>query len=402
MKIGILTFHRSYNYGAFIQCFSLIQRLKRDFPNLDVEVIDYSTASSRRGYDLKLKRMRKQDGEKLLKIYKLFDESQELYLPLSKHRMISDDYKTCFNEIDGKYDIVIVGSDAVWNWIAKPFPNAYFLGEDISAIKMSYAASAHGQYYKNMTEGQRAFLNKSVSSFRYIGTRESTTEDMLRYCHIENPIYRNCDPSILLDLDSLPVDMNDLEKKLIDSGADFSRPIIGLMAGGYYGKKIKEYFGNKVQIIAIYEPNRYADVFLSNLNPLEWARVFSFFNVTVTHFFHGTMISLKNLTPVIAVETKTTYHAQYISKLRYALMDMELEMFYSVFDRGSLSIFNRAMYKFGLKTGDEFWHAICNQMEELIDNPRKQRIAYALEKQEKLYDSFKNCLKDTINCWKAI
>ena len=38
MKIGILTFHRSYNYGAFMQCFSLVNRLKKDFQNLNFEV----------------------------------------------------------------------------------------------------------------------------------------------------------------------------------------------------------------------------------------------------------------------------------------------------------------------------------------------------------------------------
>ena len=41
MKLGILTFHKSINYGAFMQCYALSQRLQRDFPQIEVEVIDY-------------------------------------------------------------------------------------------------------------------------------------------------------------------------------------------------------------------------------------------------------------------------------------------------------------------------------------------------------------------------
>ena len=41
-RIGILTFHRSTNNGAFIQAYSLSRRLEKDFPQCEVEVIDYS------------------------------------------------------------------------------------------------------------------------------------------------------------------------------------------------------------------------------------------------------------------------------------------------------------------------------------------------------------------------
>ena len=40
MRIGILTFHRSVNNGAVIQCYSLSKRLQKEFPDADVEVID--------------------------------------------------------------------------------------------------------------------------------------------------------------------------------------------------------------------------------------------------------------------------------------------------------------------------------------------------------------------------
>ena len=42
-KIGILTFHNAYNYGAFLQCYSLSTLIKNRFPNCTVEVIDYKS-----------------------------------------------------------------------------------------------------------------------------------------------------------------------------------------------------------------------------------------------------------------------------------------------------------------------------------------------------------------------
>ena len=41
MRIGILTFHKAINYGAYLQAFSLSHKLQEQFPNDTVEIIDY-------------------------------------------------------------------------------------------------------------------------------------------------------------------------------------------------------------------------------------------------------------------------------------------------------------------------------------------------------------------------
>ena len=62
MKIGILTFHRSFNYGAFMQCFSLVNKLKEDFPNAEFEVVDYTV---KRAIDNYMKEIQTQKSKKL-------------------------------------------------------------------------------------------------------------------------------------------------------------------------------------------------------------------------------------------------------------------------------------------------------------------------------------------------
>ena len=55
MKIGILTFHKSINNGAVLQCYSLTKRLQQEFPDDTVEVIDYHMPKIERFYTPSLK-----------------------------------------------------------------------------------------------------------------------------------------------------------------------------------------------------------------------------------------------------------------------------------------------------------------------------------------------------------
>lgn len=254
---------------------------------------------------------------------------------------------------------------------------------------MSFAASAHGMDYKKMTGEQRSTLKECLRAFEYIGVREETTAQMVRYADETLAAHRNCDPTVLLDVEKIPVDMAGLKKKLSDRGIDFSKPVIGLMASEPYGEMIKKYFKNSVQIAAVYQPNRNADVFLYDLTPLEWSRVFALFDVTVTHFFHGTMLSLRNLTPVIPIEPASDYNIQYTTKIKNALHNMEMEDYYRVLVRKKTFV-NRALRKIKLDKDQSFWYEICRKIEQLIENPQAERIGAALKTESETYGSFRD------------
>ena len=175
MRIGILTFHRSYNYGAFMQCYSLSKKLQEQFPEHQVEIIDYTTKKVKDHYEAELLRytdsaVRKRVAERNM----LFTKAQDT-LPLSEYNCVSDDYSDTVDYMNSTYDAVIVGSDAVWNWVVRGFPNLYFL-KDYKGKKYSYAASVHGMSYLNMTNAQKEYLKEAFSQFEYIGVRDVTTE----------------------------------------------------------------------------------------------------------------------------------------------------------------------------------------------------------------------------------
>lgn len=391
MKIGILTFHRSINYGAFMQCYSLSKRLQADFPNDTVEVIDYTSGKIMQQYNNEilqapqpLSLLLEQRRNAFLSVYEA--------LPMSSEQLLGDDCAEVAAHLNKTYDVVVVGSDAVWNWITRGFPNPYFL-KDYHGIKLSYAASCHGQKFRQMSDEQKQYLKEAFSDFSYLGVRDTTTEQMLAYVDPALKVSHNCDPTMLLDVAALPCDTEVLRRKLSSKGVDFSRPLIGMM--GYehrIGRELKRHFGNRVQLIALYCPNRWADVYLNDLTPFEWASVFSLFAATVTHFFHGTLLSLVNGTPVFPVEHKTPYSMQYMTKIQDVLERLDLTSWRYEPLGCNRNFFQKVCNKLGFSVDTKLWSSICSEIENIIDG-KKTDILSRVRTEAQSYEDFRTALQ---------
>lgn len=408
-KIGILTFHRSYNYGAFMQCYSLVKKMTADFDDATIEVIDYTTRAIARQYStsflgyltsgiyssmrLKTKMIiiaknlytyifRFNKIKEMKKRNKKFEESWGL-LPLSKFSLTTNNYKRLFTEIKKReYDLIVVGSDAVWNWVIRGFPNAYFLCDDLGAKKLSYAASSYGQDFKIISNEKMEYLSKALGDFSYIGVRDNPTKQFVKHVNKDLSPAQNCDPTVLLDLGEFDGLTPKIKQHMMDKGIDFSKPIIGIMGEGWLGRLLREIVGDKYQIVAVYVENGFADVFLSELTPFEWAKVFSLFTVTFTHFFHGTLLSLENLTPVFAIETGVTpYSLKYDTKIKDALTRLGLIDFYYT----------------QTNMDKEKMNLMRNKIEEFILYPPKDRISAAMEKEAESYNGFQMVVKELLD-----
>lgn len=393
MKVGILTFHRSYNYGAFMQCFSLYTRLKKDFPNVDVEIIDYTSKKAMQGYEKDLLGIQNHDlQQKIKKRNEAFIKTQET-LSLSKFKILSDDFSEVINKMNDTYDVIVVGSDAVWNWNVRGFPCLYFL-KDFNGIKFSYAASVHGMNYQNMTEEQSVYVGEALKEFKYIGVRDVTTERMVKFSDDNLQPYHNCDPTMFLDLKDVPCDKEKLKKKMESMGVDFSKPLIGIMAGNVIGKEIKQKYKDKVQLISLYTYNENADVFLYDLTPFEWSHVFSFFKVTITHFFHGTMLSLVNRVPVIPVEFVNEFSARNTTKIRDLMCRMEMQYWREEADnRNKLK---KVMRKLGFALNKKMWKSVCDKIDTCLETDFSGEIDKKVIKEQESYNTFYNELKKYI------
>ena len=305
MRIGILTFHRSENYGAFLQCYALVQHLKKRYPGAQVEVIDYTrkdTVIRYRKYKAKRILLRPADFWEMYLRERMF-RAHQAYLPLSKGRLVSDDVARFVAMYRGKYDIIVVGSDVVFGiQRSVPFPNPYWLHEDLGCRRLSFAAASHGTDPLKLSDQTRAYCKESLDNFEYIGVRDESTKEFLTSIKPDLKVDINCDPTVLMDVSQMPSDGDPLEYLKACKGFDPAKRSIGLMIGDpFIGKLIRERFGEEYNIVAVYNKEDSAHVNLYNLPIFVWARIFSLFALTVTTFFHGGIFSLKCGTPIIAV-----------------------------------------------------------------------------------------------------
>lgn len=399
MKIGILTFHRSINYGAVTQCYALATEIQKRFPSDIVEVIDYAPKFRIEKYIPSLKRIllgstsRKNSlllNAKIIisqiiriirhpdylmlerKKYKAFQNSME-YLPLSKEQYTYNDVDALRKMIYGNYDIIVVGSDCVWEWTSVPLPNAYYLCGDFGALKLSYAASAGTDQVSLLSDEERQLLRQSVSDFAYIGVRDTSTEYVLKQLEIPGLQWNhNCDPTTFLDRRVLLPYKEKVEVKFKALNIPEEKIIIGIMGSEKYAQIARGIFGDKAVYIALYIPNRYCDYQFLDLPVLEWASSFGLFDLTFTTFFHGTMLSLVNQTPVLSFDTLPESKQQ-ITKLRELYNRLGLQGFYhrinGVIASSEMEVIKKTAWAF-------------------VENPPCEQIAEALKREARSAESF--------------
>lgn len=199
MRIGILTFHCAHNYGAVLQAYALVTYLRDNGYN--AEIIDYrpkSIVGAHGTFPWSIfKRMRFKSKLKYLyhtlpylrqrsiraKSFQRFIGT----LPLSTYK-----YDENSNELNG-YDVVICGSDQVWNpgitQGADPFYTHTIKSE---ATFISYAASSE------LKESYISTFKNIISRFDKIAVRETAFQQLLESFNGDKTIYRVLDPVFLL------------------------------------------------------------------------------------------------------------------------------------------------------------------------------------------------------------
>lgn len=384
MKVGILTYHRSVNYGAVMQSYALAQRLK-EIDGVEVEIIDYMSARMHRYYKL-FTIYRGNNGifriSDRIAMYSAIQEGIN-QLPLSEQKLITDDADKFFAFIKNKYDVIVVGSDAVWNYEKRGLPNPYFLIDEKDAHKISYAASCNGIEYQNLCPDKLTILKSAFSQFEYLGVRDELTERVVESALGISRTTHNCDPTFLLDFekDGLGGDfVQKLEKKLqCKYNWDINKKHIGLMLSNLNGnlaevlvQHIKKMYGSQYQIVAIYSFCKAADIpYIADLTPFEWSRIFSLFDMTFTKYFHGTLLSILNSTPVISLSAEKEI-VGISTKVEDVLSRLNLREFYYPANRAS----------------DIDWDSLMATVNNVLTNPPTHKMQAGVEHEKQSADSF--------------
>lgn len=305
-KIGILTFHRAMNYGAVLQSYSLINYLSSRIHDASFEIIDYSSEMEALYYSKKpisylAKHLdiKSAWGEIMKRrVFKSFSNT----LPLSNFHLRSDEIMLLNDYINNYYDIVISGSDAIFNWNGFRFPTAFFL-HDIEKPKMTYAASAHRLFYREEDADKIKYVGESLSRLSYFGARDKETERLATFCGFQGRVYHNCDPALLLDIEDIhqKTDKNAILRKC---GITDEKPIIIIMTPDTrVARLVKEKYESNYNIVSLFIRNGVFKNTVYSLTPFEWATVFSIAALTITEYFHATILSLLNGTAVLSLDS---------------------------------------------------------------------------------------------------
>lgn len=194
MKIGILTFHWGTNYGGVLQAYALQTYLRG--LNCNVEIINYAPRTFRDSFFLcfKSKSMHavKRNICDYLKEQK-FKRFRKENLNLSHVRYYN--INDCERWIH-RYDVIIVGSDQVWNpYIALGYGWVYWLPIKSNVRKIAYAVSLGCEQYPVNVLNK---VSNFIDDFDAIGVRENSAVKIIQ-SKFKGEVCVVPDPTILLD-----------------------------------------------------------------------------------------------------------------------------------------------------------------------------------------------------------
>lgn len=293
-KIGILTFNNSYNYGALLQAYATIKFLK--LKNFDVKFINYVNKYEHKWNKLFSYRKKLSIKDNLVilikniffgnyyynkKSFKNFINSLPKSEKLNKKRLIN------YN----KFDILIAGSDQIWN------PNIYggdmdttFLLDFSTTSKKISFASSFGSYKLNSSE--KKVFKRCLKDFSFVGVREDFGVSQIKKLGIEN-VKKVCDPTMLLSSD----EWRTLIKSEVIESIDEPYLVVYLMSKyeDYANqiKKIADYYSLKIVFVTFSNLKRkYVDFYAKGYTPFQFLKLIQNSNLVLTNSFHGTVFSI--------------------------------------------------------------------------------------------------------------
>ena len=294
-RVGLITFHASHNCGSMMQTYALQTSVERR--GVSCEVIDFSNEGQRRLYGIK------QPNNSLKNIVKnliLFPHLERIKRNHASYEQFKNDnfhlspkeYSKGAQMEDSRYDIVITGSDQVWNVTIEDADDAYYLPWVKHARKVAYAPSFGAkslQKYADDLERYKKYLNE----FDMLSIREKNGQKWLaELLNREVPVL--LDPTLLLcaeDYDKIAMQNLKLpEKYIFYYSPGYSKDINTLI------KKVSEKYDLPViafntKTFYVKGVQRLGFTLPEVENPAAYLTLIKNASVIFTTSFHGTVFS---------------------------------------------------------------------------------------------------------------
>lgn len=304
MKVGILTFHLGPNHGGYLQAYCLQEFIAS--LGHDVEFINYKNAGHHQSEIFRPWKYRRP-----FKLYQAWVKEkvfQKAYKTLKKSEFTTDTSEVDWN----KYDVIVVGSDVVWDYkMERLGRDAVYFGDFGCKFKgklVSYAASCGTV---DIREDTPEYVTNGLLNFDHMGVRDTVAQAL-----VERSIGQV--PQLVVDPTWLFIEPNN--EKVKD-------PVLLVYAYDVpvaFSVKIQSYARKHgLKILAIGYYHSWADVNEMRMSPLEWASVMRRATAVVSGTFHGTLYAIRCQTQFIVIYNEKI---EYRVKRPLELSDLEYRM----------------------------------------------------------------------------
>jgi len=290
MRIGILTYHASNNYGAVLQAYALVQYLLG--AGHDVEIIDYRPNMPefyfrlfvyKRGYKVG------KAANQHLDCLRNFLHTKVKMSPICRCKS-----KLC--DVISHYDAIVCGSDEIWN-IRKRyrgFNRNFFLdGLANGCIRVSYAATFNNT--RVLRPKEKSIIQKALQRFDALSVRDSMSMDLLQEMGIQGA-ERVIDPTLLVCWDTFAQEVAETPERYVLA---YIQKGCNHVAAAKVVKRLAQEYSLPVRAL-VPAPDWHGG---SALTPEQWVGMYKNATMIVTNAFHGVMFAVAMKKPWIAIKS---------------------------------------------------------------------------------------------------
>lgn len=326
MKVGLLTFIHTRNFGANLQCYALQETIKEI--TKDVDVIDLyrpcdngyvACKNDKTQFDglykfKSIKDFRSKLNSLLVDIYNFITKRSKATLTNDGFQQFRDKYisfsdeeyrniTSLYEQFPTKeYSHIVVGSDQVWNYATDFSKEPFFLTFCSEVKKLSYAASIG---HSSIPDSVGVKYSKWLKDFSAISVRENTGVKAIAKL-TDRDVVQTLDPTLLLNanewISKLSIKITEKKDIVLVYMLSVSTKILTL------AHEIAVKLNCPIKVITNRPYYRQIDncIFLRNENPKSFVELYSRAKFVVTNSFHGTAFAINFNIPFITIEKKNS------------------------------------------------------------------------------------------------
>ena len=292
MKVGILTFHNAFNYGAVLQAYATQELIKSH--GYEVEVIDYHNKAIDRHYNLRkfhfgsfFKRIHKFPLYLIEEFFYWKRRNNYRAFFAKNMKLSSKRYIQGESFSFGDYDLVLIGSDQLWNKKLTGGLDEVYWGQFDTSCHTRKVTWSICMNDISLTEIETQQIKNYIKNFTAISVREDDLKTFITKM-TNKIVFHTLDPTLLLP----PTKWEHLCHPVKEKNYIAVYAVRKEKETIIFARKIAADLNKKIIIIRSYSKWYYSAENKEYCGPEDFLSYLRFADFVVTSSFHGTVFSI--------------------------------------------------------------------------------------------------------------